>query len=124
MLEPEGGIDHIGKAFERHVQHLIRYQAQVQEIRQTAERVRIIYQDLRTGATEMAGADYCLCTLPLTVLSQVPADVSPEMRHAINGVSYHPAVKVGLQFKRGFWTEVRADPGGVGGGSVRAAKAV
>jgi monoamine oxidase len=46
-----------------------------------------------------------VCTLPLSILGQVPMNVGQPMLDAIAAVPYASAVKVGLQFKRRFWEE-------------------
>ena len=58
-------------------------------------------------------ADWCLCTIPLPVLAQIPMNVSPAMAAAIGAVPYASAIKVGLQFKRRFWEEDEQIYGGI-----------
>ena len=60
-----------------------------------------------------ATADWCLCTIPLPILAQIPMNVGPSMAAAISAVPYASAVKVGLQFKRRFWEEDEAIYGGI-----------
>ncbi len=52
-----------------------------------------------------ATADWCVCTIPVPILSQIPLSVGPKMQDAINHLFYSASVKVGLQFKRRFWEE-------------------
>jgi monoamine oxidase len=47
-------------------------------------------------------ADWCVCTIPLSILSQLDLSASAPMAAAINAVPYVPATKVGLQMKRRF----------------------
>jgi monoamine oxidase len=54
-----------------------------------------------------------VCTIPLSILSQLPVQVGPAMKAAIEAVPYSGAVKVGLQFKRRFWEEDEAIYGGI-----------
>lgn len=54
-----------------------------------------------------------MCTIPLSILSQIPTDVSRAMQAAIDAVPYAGSVKVGLQFKRRFWEEDEAIYGGI-----------
>ena len=61
----------------------------------------------------MAKADWCVCTIPLSILSQIPIDVGARMKAAIDAVPYVSAVKIGLQFKRRFWEEDEAIYGGI-----------
>ena len=60
-----------------------------------------------------AVADWCVCTIPLAILSQIPMNVGSPMRRAIEAVPYVSSVKVGLQFKRRFWEEDEAIYGGI-----------
>jgi monoamine oxidase len=61
----------------------------------------------------LAKADWCICTIPLSVLSQIPIDVGAPMKAAIDAVPYVASVKIGLQFKRRFWEEDEAIYGGI-----------
>ena len=58
-------------------------------------------------------ADWCLCTLPLSILGQMPVQVGAPMQAAISALTYAPAVKVGLQFSRRFWEEDERIFGGI-----------
>ena len=58
-------------------------------------------------------ADWCVCTIPLSILSQIPIKVGEPMTAAIQAVPYEAAVKVGLQFKRRFWEEDERIYGGI-----------
>ena len=66
-----------------------------------------------SGAPQQAKADWCICTIPLPVLSQIQTDVGARMKAAIDAVPYASSVKVGLQFKRRFWEEDEAIYGGI-----------
>jgi len=104
----------IGKAFGREIGDLIRYQAKVTRIQQDDRGVTVTYTDLKSPpAALQATADWCVCTIPLSILSQIPIDVGRPMKAAIDAVPYSPSVKVGLQFKRRFWEEDEAIYGGI-----------
>jgi monoamine oxidase len=62
---------------------------------------------------QIAKADWCVCTIPLSILSQIQIDVGPRMKAAIDAVPYSSSVKIGLQFKRRFWEEDEAIYGGI-----------
>ena len=102
MFEPVGGMDAIAHAFEDAVGDRITYEAEVQEIRQTDAGVRVTYRDASGATTDLEG-DYCICTIPLSVLSQIPADFSGDFARAIRSVPYTPTGKIGLQFASRFW---------------------
>src|SRR6266436_4964646 len=114
MFQPVGGMDMIGKAFAKEVGDLIRTNAKVTQIQQSDRGVRVTYADTANPAiSRQATADWCVCTIPLSILSQLPVDVSAPMKAAIDAVPYAAAVKIGLQFKRRFWEEDDAIYGGI-----------
>ncbi|CAN5393218.1 flavin monoamine oxidase family protein [soil metagenome] len=114
MFQPVGGMDMIGKAFAREVGDLIRYDAKVTRIQQSDSGVTVSYTDSKTpAAVQTAKADWCVCTIPLSILSQIQIEVGNRMKEAIDAVPYVSAVKVGLQFKRRFWEEDEAIYGGI-----------
>lgn len=121
MFQPVGGMDRIAVGFERAVGPHIRYNAEVQEIRQSDDGVRIAYRNTRTGETSEISGDYCVCTIPLSVLMNIPADFSARFNQAMRMVSYTPVGKMGLQFSRRFWEQDDGIYGGhsVGDGPVR-----
>jgi monoamine oxidase len=114
IFQPVGGMDMIAKALAKEVGHLIRYKAKVTEIRQHENRAIVTYVDAANGGRPLvASADWCLCTIPLSVLSQIEMDVGLPMRTAVNAVSYEASVKTGLQFRRRFWEQDEAIYGGI-----------
>jgi monoamine oxidase len=114
MFQPVGGMDMIARAFDREVGHLIRPGSQVTMIRQNGRQVTAVFEDIRhPGQPQTATADWCICTIPLPVLANIPMDVGPAMRAAIAAPPYAMNVKVGLQFRRRFWEEDEAIYGGI-----------
>jgi len=114
MFQPVGGMDMIGKAFAREVGDLITYNAKVTKIQQNESGVTAYYEDTQNpGTMKQASADWCVCTIPLTILSQIDMNVGAPMRAAIEAVPYASSVKIGLQFKRRFWEEDDLIFGGV-----------
>ncbi len=106
LFQPVGGMGRIGEAFGRELGTLIRYNAKVIDIRQDEQGVTVTYEDVQSPAARMtARADWCVCTIPLPVLAQIPMNVAPTMASAISAVPYASAIKAGLQFKRRFWEE-------------------
>jgi monoamine oxidase len=112
MFQPVGGMDHIPKAFEARLGPVVRKNAAVVEIRRSGAGVRIVYKDLITGAKNAVTADYCISTLPLVMLSQIPADFAPAYKAAIAAVRYHESVKIAWQSRR-FWEEDFGIHGGI-----------
>lgn len=114
LFQPVGGMDKIAQAFEKQVGDLIQYNAKVTAIEQNDKGVTVTYQSTAAGgATAQETADWCVCTLPLSILGQLPLQVSAPMMSAIRAVPYEAAVKVGLQFKRRFWEQDERIYGGI-----------
>ena len=89
MFQPVGGMDMIAKAFVREVGSLIRYNAKVTAIHQDDHRVTVTFTDTKKGgAPQKATADWCLCTIPLSILSQIEINVGAPMAAAIASVPY------------------------------------
>ncbi len=114
LFQPVGGMDSISRAFGREVGHLVHLGARVTAIRQEENGVSVTYEDgQQGGAVRQARADWCLCTIPLSVLSQIDLNVGAKLAEAIEAVPYAAALKVGLQFRRRFWEEDDAIFGGI-----------
>lgn len=106
MFQPKGGMDMIGKGFARQVGKLITYNAKVTKLMQDKSGVSVTYSDMaKGGAVTTAKADFCVCTIPLTVLSQIETNLSDKKQRAIRAVPYSNSVKIGLEMRRRFWEE-------------------
>jgi len=115
MFQPVGGMDMIAKAMAREVGDAVRYNSKVTAIRQDERGVSVTVADPRRpdAQPEQVRADWCVCTLPLSILSQVEMNVGGPMAAAIGAVPYAASVKVGLQFKRRFWEQDEHIYGGI-----------
>ncbi|HUK08313.1 MAG TPA: flavin monoamine oxidase family protein [Stellaceae bacterium] len=113
MLQPTGGMDRIARAFEARVHPMIRYGAEVTAIKRAGDGVRILYGEAQHGAPRALRADYCLCTIPLTVLREIESDFSAEFKQAIATPGYENAIKIGFEAKRRFWEEDEQIYGGI-----------
>jgi monoamine oxidase len=99
MLQPVGGIDRIAYAIYEQVKPRVRLGTPITAIRRVGDRVRIEHG---TGSTE---ADFCICTLPLTILNRLPNDFSAAKKAAIAGAPpYLHSVKVAFESRR-FWED-------------------
>ncbi|MDR1285878.1 MAG: flavin monoamine oxidase family protein [Campylobacteraceae bacterium] len=106
IFQPVGGMDKVAQAFEKQVGNLIKYNAHVTSIKQDDKGVTVSYKDSNKPTSVLTErADYCVCTIPLSILSQMPINVGTQMKQAIDAVPYETATKVGLQFKRRFWED-------------------
>jgi len=114
IFQPVGGMGTIGKAFGKKLAKVIQYNAKVTNIHQDAKGVTATYVDSRNGGpARQVHADWCICTIPASILSQIPMNVGAPMQNAINALYYDAAIKIGLQFKRRFWEEDDAIYGGM-----------
>ena len=114
MLQPVGGMDRIAMALYREVAPLVQLGAKVVRIDQDERGVSVSHVDARRGgAPRTSRADWCVCTIPLSVLGQIEMRVGPPLSAAIQAVPYEASVKVGLQFKRRFWEQDDRIYGGV-----------
>lgn len=113
MFQPVGGMDQIPKALEKQLPGIITFGAEVQEIRQTADGVRIVYKTKEDGKAKEITGDYCICTIPLPVLKNIPADFTEPMKNAIKSINYATTGKIGLQFKNRFWEQDDRILGGI-----------
>lgn len=104
MFQPVGGMDQIAKAMAKRVARAIRYSTVVEKVSQNADGVEVFVVDGR-GQRSSIKADYCICTIPLSVLRSIDLQVSPRFKQAIGAPAYAPVGKIGLQMKRRFWEE-------------------
>lgn len=111
MLQPVGGMDRIAVAFEAQVAQDIVYEAQVTEVRKVANGARVVYQD-RFGAVQTLDADYCVCTIPATVLRNIANDFSSAHSLEIAAFNYAQATKIAFQSRR-FWEQDHNIYGGI-----------
>jgi monoamine oxidase len=113
LFQPVGGMDAIARAMSQRVADVLQLRAKVTAIQQGGDGVSVTWRDTASGEVKQSHADWCLCTIPLSVLSQIDINVSPAMTAAINAVPYAAAVKIGLQFRRRFWEEDDGIYGGI-----------
>lgn len=106
IFQPRGGMDMIARAMAENLGDLIRYNKRVTRIRQDENGVTVTYEDKDNGGAEVTTtADYCVCTIPFSILSQIDHDFSGPLSDVIHTMPYAASIKVGLEFKRRFWEE-------------------
>lgn len=111
MFQATGGMDRIADALKNKVKNMITYNAEVKGIQNTGDGVKIMYK--QAAVDKAATADFCICTIPLPVLSNIDHDFSSDISRAIDFVPYINTGKIGLQFKRRFWEEDEQIYGGI-----------
>lgn len=106
IFQPRGGMDMIARAMAENLGDAIRYRKRVTQIRQDDDGVSVTFEDLENeGTEETTTADYCVCTLPFSILSQIDHDFSGPLSNVIQTMHYAASIKVGLEFNRRFWEE-------------------
>lgn len=111
LFQAVGGMDRIAAALERQVGSRIRYRAEVRSIKNAGDVVKVVYRDA-TGEKSVE-APFCICTIPLPVLSNIDHNFGSDASRAIDSIVYMSTGKIGLQFKRRFWEEDEAIYGGI-----------
>jgi monoamine oxidase len=112
MFQPVGGMDRIPAAFEKRLEHMIRFQCPVQQIRKTSTGVRVAYRDVKTGTDRSIEAHYCICALPFSILKDLDADLSPDLSQIIKATTYDDAYKIAWESPR-FWEHDYSIYGGI-----------
>jgi monoamine oxidase len=113
IFQPVGGMDRIVMALYREVQDLVQLNSKVTQIDQSERGVTVTWEPSKGGAAQQLSADWCVCTIPLSILSQIEVSAQRPMLDAIHAVPYGPSVKVGLQFSRRFWEQDEQIYGGI-----------
>jgi monoamine oxidase len=102
MFQPVGGMDRIPYAFAKSLGDIVQYRSPVKQIRKTANGVRVVYTHGTSQSTKTLEADYCVCTLPLSILRTLDTDCSPEKKQAFTGMKLASIYKIGWEAPR-FW---------------------
>ena len=131
MQQPVGGMDRIPAAFAARLGNIIRTGCEVKRIRRTVfgavmektglsksqiakgldkknggvarPGVEVFYVDKVSGEALSIHADYCICTIPLPVLKDIPNDFSADRQAAIaRNATYGDGYKIAFQSPR-FW---------------------
>ncbi|RCW68621.1 monoamine oxidase [Pseudorhodoferax soli] len=114
LFQPAGGMDALAKALERELKCHMRYNTKVTKIAQSERSVTVHFTDAnKPGAQQSVSADWCVCTIPASLLSQMDIQVGDAMRSAIESLPYGSSIKVGLEFKRRFWEDDERIYGGI-----------
>jgi monoamine oxidase len=112
MFQPVGGMDRIPYAFAKSLGPIVHYGSSVQQMRKTDKSVRIAYIDRASKTPQTIEADYCICTLPITILDTLDTDFSPEKKKAFTGIKVASLYKIGWESPR-FWEKKYNIYGGI-----------
>jgi monoamine oxidase len=98
IFQPVGGMDMIAQAFAREVGDLITYNAKVISMLQTEGGVTVRYENTTTGGAPVeVTADWCVCTIPFSILGQMEHNRLSEKSRTIDTMYYEGSVKFGLE---------------------------
>ncbi len=105
MYKIRGGTDLLPKAFAARLAEKIRYGSPVVRIEHDTCRVRLVFS--QAGVHQTIAGDYLICAIPYSVLRDVEISppFTPEKQRVVAELTFTPAARVFLQFKRRFWLE-------------------
>ena len=102
MFQPVGGMDRIPYAFSKSLGNIVKYSSPVTEIRKTSKGVVVTYK--QNGVAKTIEANYCICTMPLTLLRSTANDFSAPYKKVIEECTYSSAYKIAWESRR-FWEQ-------------------
>ena len=102
MFQPIGGMDRIPYAFAKSLGDIVQYRCVIKQVGHTSNGVRVEYTDSATQTTKAIEADYCICTLPLTILQTLDINCSAVKKQAFAGMKLASLYKIGWEAPR-FW---------------------
>jgi monoamine oxidase len=100
-----GGTDLLPKAFAARLAEKVHYGAPVIKIEHDTRSVRVVF--LQAGTHQTIAGDYLICAIPFSVLRDVEISppFTPEKQRAVAELTFTPAARVFLQFRRRYWLE-------------------
>jgi monoamine oxidase len=110
MFQPIGGMDRIAYGFAKVVGHLITYEAPVTEIVTGPESVTVHYS--KGGTVHTVSADWCICTMPISVLAKTKNNFTPATQKAFTGMPMASLYKIAWESPR-FWEKENRIYGGI-----------
>jgi monoamine oxidase len=112
MFQPVGGMDRIAYAFAKSLEPLIHYNCIVKEITTGDSSVTVAYNEGSEGHGKTITADYCICTMPISVLAATKNNFSAETRQAFTGMPMTALFKIAWESPR-FWEKDNNIYGGI-----------
>jgi len=110
MFQPIGGMDRIGYGFAKVVGDAIIYDAPVTEIVTGSDSVSVTYA--KGGKPQTIKADWCICTMPISVLAKTKNNFTAETQKAFTGMSMMALYKIAWESPR-FWEKEYRIYGGI-----------
>ncbi|WP_035348658.1 flavin monoamine oxidase family protein [Edaphobacter aggregans] len=115
MFQPIGGMDRIPYAFAKSLEPLIHYNCVVSEITTSDNNVTVAYDKGGEGHDKSAKtitADFCICTMPISVLCNTKNNFSPATKQAFIGMPMTALFKIAWESPR-FWEKENNIYGGI-----------
>jgi monoamine oxidase len=105
LFQPVGGMDKFAHALADQVKDRIIKNAEVLQVYNGDDGVRVVYRDRVTGAQSEKRADYCISNIPLPLARKVIAKdtFSDDYKKAAGTVTFANTCKVGWQANERFW---------------------
>jgi monoamine oxidase len=110
MFQPIGGMDRIPDAFARSLGNVIHYDCSVTEIITGEDSVTIAYS--KAGIPQTMAAEFCICTMPISVLAKTKNNFSAETQKAFSGMPMTSQYKIAWESPR-FWEKENNIYGGI-----------
>jgi monoamine oxidase len=110
MFQPVGGMDRIPYGFAKPLAGIIQYDCPVTEITTGEKSVTIAYT--RSGTPQTLTADFCICTMPISVLAKTKNNFSSETQKAFTGIPMTALYKIAWESPR-FWEKENNIYGGI-----------
>jgi len=101
MMQPVGGMDHIVKAFVKHIRSPMLTHAQVKSIQLREDGVAVVYP--HRGRHKRIDADYCLNAIPSHLLTGIDNNFPAEYLEALGSIGRGKLFKIGIQMRERFW---------------------
>ncbi|RXH54568.1 flavin monoamine oxidase family protein [Granulicella sibirica] len=106
MFQPIGGMDQIGYGFVKALpKEMIQYNSPVVDIATSSSGVTVTYTC--AGATKTAKADFCICTMPISVLAKTKNNFTAKTQAAFSGMPMTALYKIAWESPRFWETESR-----------------
>lgn len=105
LFQPVGGMDMFERALAKTVEDRIVKNAEVIQVYNGDDGVRVAYRDQKTGRQTEKRADYCISNIPLPLTKKIIANdtFSEEYKKAAGTVAFANTCKVGWQANERFW---------------------
>jgi monoamine oxidase len=110
MFQPIGGMDRIPYGFAKALGEIIHYDCPVTEITTGEKSVTVAYK--KAGVAQTMTADFCICTMPISVLAKTKNNFSAETQAAFTGMPMAALYKIAWESPR-FWETQNRIYGGI-----------